>query len=112
MDAPAQPSRRRLFTGDPAGDPIVHVASFVVRAFPDRMPQVIRAIEAAGDFEIAAREASKLVLLVEASHERVIVDRLAELEAIPGVLGAVLVYHHMETAAQLAEEMPDAADPT
>jgi nitrate reductase NapAB chaperone NapD len=39
-------------------------------------------------------------------------ELLAELEALPGVLNAALVYHHVETAARLEEALPDAIDST
>ena len=110
---PADASRRKWLTGGaPDASPLVHVASFIVRAFPERLAAVLAEVQARGTFEVVAAQDSRLVLLAETPSERHIVEHLSDLEAIPGVLGAVLVYHHMETAAQLAEEMPDAADPT
>ena len=109
----ANASRRRLLTGGaPDVSPLVHVASFIVRAFPERLDAVLAQVQARGAFEVVAAQDSRLVLLAETPSERHIVDYLSDLEAIPGVLGAVLVYHHAESADQLAEVIPDGPDPT
>lgn len=109
-DAPADPARRRLLGGD-APAPLVHVASFVVRAFAARMPAVLAHVRARPHYEVVAVEGSRLVLLAEMDSDRHLVAALAELEEIPGVLNAALVYHHAETAAQLEEAVPDAVHP-
>lgn len=89
----------------------MHTASFVVRAFPARMPAVLAHVRARPHYEVVAVEGPRLVLLAEMPSERHLMDALAELEAIPGVLNAALVYHHAETAAQLEEAVPDVVDP-
>jgi nitrate reductase NapD len=112
-DVLADPGRRRLLTGaHPDASPLVHVASFIVRAFPERLPAVLAEVRARGAFEVVAAQDSRLVLLAETPSARHSVEHLSDLESIPGVLGAVLVYHHAETAAQLAEVIPDGPDPT
>jgi periplasmic nitrate reductase NapD len=111
-NAPADPARRRLLRGDGAPAPLVHTASFVLRAFAARMPAVLAHVRARPHFEVVAAEGPRLVLLAEMPSERHLMEALAELEAIPGVLNAALVYHHAETAAQLEEAVPDAIDPS
>jgi nitrate reductase NapD len=110
-EAPADAARRRLLAGPPDASPLVHVASFVVRAFPDRMAAVLAHVRARPHLECIAAEGTRLVLVTELPSERHLVELLAELEGIPGVLNAALVYHHAETAAQLEEAVPDAVHP-
>lgn len=111
-DAPVDRARRRLLLGERGSAPLVHTASFVVRAFAARMPAVLAHVRARPHLEVVAAEGPRLVLLAEVPSERHLMDALAELEAIPGVLNAALVYHHAETAAQLQETVPDAVDPS
>jgi nitrate reductase NapD len=108
----ADPSRRRLVTGRREASPLVHVASFVVRAFPERMPAILAHVRVRPHYEVVGAEGSRLVLVTELPSERHLVEALQELEGIPGVLNAALVYHHAETAAELEEAVPDAIDPT
>ena len=110
--APVDAARRRLLRGGGDDAPLVHVASFVVRAFADRMAAVRAHIDARPHLECIAAEGTRLVLVAEVPSERHLMELLAELEAIPGVLNAALVYHHAETAAQLEEVVPHAVHPT
>lgn len=106
------PARRRLLTGRCDASPLVHVASFVVRAFPARLADVVAHVRARSHFDVVAAEGSRLVVLTELPSERHLMEALTELEGIPGVLNASLVYHHAETAAQLEEAVSDAVNPS
>ena len=78
-----------------------HISSFVVHALPDAAEKVSEAIAALGDVEIHARDPSgKLILTLESADDDTIVTRLSAIQAIPGVLSAALVFHHVEEAGR------------
>jgi nitrate reductase NapD len=82
----------------------LHIASLVVRCRPARIAELERAIAALPGAEIAAADASgKLVVTLESESERAIARRLEEIAALPGVLSATLVFHHVEPAAREPE---------
>jgi nitrate reductase NapD len=87
-------------------DPEAHIASLLVHVRPEAEAAVRATLAADPAIEVAGARDGKLVLVVEAAHERALVQRIDALHALPGVLGAVLVYHQVERAGALDEELP------
>lgn len=74
-----------------------HVAGVVVHALPGFLPPVRRALRRLPGAQIhGASPAGKLVVTLEASCSRAVVDRLAAIQRLDGVLSAVMVYQHSE----------------
>ena len=93
---------------DAAGCGELHIASLVLHALPRRMARVQRAVAAVAGTEVhAAGPTGKLVVTVEGSSTTEVMARIATLQAIDGVLSAVLVYQHAEPVDHMNEEMPD-----
>lgn len=88
-------------------EPEIHISSIVVHARPE-MVEAVKARILRLDCEIAPTDGdtSRLVVIVERPRERQIADVLDAINLIPGVFSALLVYHHAEPAASLAELMP------
>ena len=70
----------------------IHVASLVVHVRPERVEELEQAIAAFTGVEVAAADRSgKLVVTIEADHERSIRHRLDAISALPAVLSASIV---------------------
>jgi len=90
-----------------------HVAGFVVRAYPDSVDAVARRIaRVPGAVVHAAAADGKLVVTLEASSADVVADSLCRIQTLDGVLAASLVYQHIESAAQMNEEVDIEDHPT
>jgi nitrate reductase NapD len=74
----------------------VHIASFIVRARPEIAATVAARLVTAPDTEVHAVNAGKIIVVVEASSEGVLADRMDEIRSDPDVLMVSLVYHQME----------------
>lgn len=86
----------------------LHITSLVLHALPRHLKRVSRAIAAVPGAELhAAGPTGKLVVTLEGASAKQIMARVAELQAIDGVLSAVLVYQHAEPIDKMNEEMPD-----
>ncbi|WP_019645415.1 chaperone NapD [Novispirillum itersonii] len=85
----------------------LHISSIVVHCRPEHADALSRQILAL-NCEIAPTEDShgRLIVLVERSTVRQVADVLDTLQALPGVLSALLVYHHAEPATALEDLMP------
>lgn len=74
----------------------LHIASLLVHVQPGHARSVARWVEGQADTEIRGEDtAGKLVVVVESQHERRILALVDALQALPGVLGAALVYHQI-----------------
>lgn len=89
-------------------NPETHISSIVVHTRPDMADAVARAIEAL-DCEVVPTEGGhacgRIIAIVERPTDRQVVEALDAFHAIPGVLSALLVYHHAEPVAALGELM-------
>lgn len=75
----------------------VHISSLVVQAHPTALPVVRRGIEALEGAEVhGVSAAGKLVVTLETANEAGIVEHLARIHELQGVLSAVLVFHQIE----------------
>ncbi|ALJ38165.1 nitrate reductase [Azospirillum brasilense] len=86
-----------------------HIASILVHLRPERSPNVRAAVASLGDVEVHAEERGRMVVTVEGPHEGRIADRMTAIHLMPGVMSAVMVFHHAEPmAARTAEEVDTA----
>ena len=83
----------------------IHISSLIVHARPADCPAVRRAITAMNGAEVhAATAAGKLVVTLETGNESDIAARLTDINALPGVVSAVLVFHQFEPATATAND--------
>jgi nitrate reductase NapD len=86
--------------------PQVHIASFVLLANIDAMPAILRHLTLLPTVEVAAHaQNGKIVLLIEAEHERRIADLADAIRDLSGVLSLSMIEHHMDDALSMAEEL-------
>ena len=85
-----------------------HIAGVIVHVAPKRLSRARTAIEQVPHVEIrAADDRGKLVVVVEAESSAAILARLDAIQRIDGVLSALLVYQHAESAQAMDEEVID-----
>lgn len=77
-------------------DDTLHIASLVVLARPELFDAVKANLRLLDDVELHHESAAgKLVVVLEAAHESRILQRIEQINAIPGVLNAALIYHEL-----------------
>lgn len=113
-DDPASPAAPSA-AADPApgrDDDLGVIASLVVQARPARLAAVVDAIQAREDAEIAAFDpAGKLAVVLETADDAGLAAAAAEINALPGVLGVSLVFHHSDPGAGIPPSPPDQGRP-
>ena len=76
-----------------------HIASLLVQARPERLATAVPALNRLRGVEVHRSDPrGKVVVTVEAPSDRRLLAAIAEIEAVPGVVTANLVYHEIEGA--------------
>jgi len=89
--------------------PELHIASLVVHALPPRLSQVSVTIAALpGACVHASAPNGKLVVTLEAPGAAPLLDAVARIQALDGVLSAALVYQCADTLEAMNEDISDA----
>ncbi|MCH4294600.1 chaperone NapD [Shewanella sp. 3B26] len=84
-----------------------HVTSLVVHAAPSQANTIARTIEILPGAEVhATSPEGKLVVTLEGSTQRAILDNVEAINALNGVLSSSLIYHQSEQEQQVSEETP------
>jgi nitrate reductase NapAB chaperone NapD len=74
-----------------------HISSFIVRCLPEKLPQVMSAVESLPGVEIHGHDPrGKFVALLELDTEDALVDTITRIELTSGVVNTSMVYHHVE----------------
>ena len=72
----------------------LHIASLLVHCRPELLPAVKANLRRLPSLELHQESAAgKLVVVLEAEHESFILDALEQIQHLPGVLNAALIYH-------------------
>ncbi|MCY1423326.1 assembly protein for periplasmic nitrate reductase [compost metagenome] len=72
----------------------LHIASLVVLTRPEHLATVKANLCLLDGLELHQQSpAGKLVVVLEASHENQILERIEQINNLPGVLNAALIYH-------------------
>ncbi|BAI70907.1 periplasmic nitrate reductase [Azospirillum sp. B510] len=78
--------------------PEIHISSLVIQHSPDRADAVREAASAVAGLDWCAAENGKAVVTLVTASAGEVIDRIAELNAVPGVHTTTMVYHHYEPA--------------
>jgi len=81
----------------------IHISSAVVSVLPERRDEVLRTLAALPGVEIHQRDASKIVIVMEATESGILGGRLAEIASWPGVLSANMVFEQSESLADIGD---------
>jgi len=80
--------------------PDAEIASVLVQARPERLPEVEAAIAGLAGCEIHARDPNgKLVVVIDAASAGAVGATLNQIALLPNVLSAALVFHATDAAA-------------
>lgn len=80
-------------------DPL-HLSSAVVLAKPDTAEDVANRLALLDGVEVHAREAGKIVIVMEAASAGALGSRLAEISLMDGVISANMVFEHLDTSEE------------
>lgn len=74
----------------------LHIASLLVHCRPESMPAVRANLRLLPHLELHQESPlGKLVVVLETEHESQILDTIDQIQNLPGVLNAVLIYHEL-----------------
>lgn len=74
----------------------VHISSAVISVLPARCHAVAQAIATMPGTEIHYQTDSKIVIVIEASNNGAVAERLTDIAALHGVLSANLVFEQID----------------
>lgn len=75
---------------------LLHISSLLVHVRPELLAAVKANLRQLNGLELHQEcPEGKLVVVLETEHERDILVRLEQINALPGVLNAALVYHEL-----------------
>ncbi|MEX3776816.1 chaperone NapD [Pseudomonas sp. MYb118] len=81
-------------------DETLHIASLVVLARPELFEAVKANLRLLENLELHQESAAgKLVVVLETRHEEQILQRIEQINNLPGVLNAALIYHEVLDSA-------------
>ncbi len=87
-------------------DDNVHISSLLVQLQPERIEAISERCQAFDHVEVHATDPQgKMVLVLETSDQQEIVEFIDWLQREKGVLSVSLVYHHVESAQALDQEL-------
>jgi nitrate reductase NapD len=86
-----------------------HISSFIVFCKAEKHKKVEEALKAQTDLEIHGSDAKgKFVVVTEAKHQGIILDRIDLISAIDGVINTSMVYHQVAAMDELDDEIDQA----
>ncbi|WP_257385337.1 chaperone NapD [Tahibacter caeni] len=88
-----------------AQDPEIHIASFIVQHRDSAADALAAWIAGHADLELALSGPARSIVICESADRHAVMQRVDALQALPGVLNVLLVYHHAEPAQALAEPL-------
>ena len=85
--------------------PESHISSFIVYCQASKHSLVEQLLQSISDIEIhGSDEEGKFVVVTEAKHQGIILDRIDQVSAIDGVINVSLVYHQVIPIDELDDE--------
>ncbi len=84
----------------------LHIASLFIQVRPETMPDLLTWLNDMPDLDVYAAEPNgRLIVVLETSHQRRILDRIDRLQEQPGVLGCSLIYHEVLPSEDADQEL-------
>ena len=81
----------------------VHISSAVVSVLPDHRDNVLRMLATVPGLETHQRDASKIVIVMEAVESGILGGRLAEIATWQGVLSANMVFEQVDGPVEIGD---------
>jgi nitrate reductase NapD len=81
------------------------ISGVLVRAFPEHVAAVTQALSRLEGIEVhGTNEDGRMVVTIEGETGRQVADLLVQMQGIPGVLSASMIYHQFEDSGQQEAE--------
>lgn len=85
-----------------------HISSFIVYCRPERQQLIEQALTAMAEIELHGSDGNgKFVVVTEAPHQGVILDRIEAITALEGVVDVSMVYHQVMPSDELEDELKE-----
>ena len=83
-----------------------HISSFIVLCRAEKHKDVEQELQQQADIEVhGSDEKGKFVVVTEAKHQGIIMDRIDLITAIDGVINTSMVYHQVAALDELDDEV-------
>jgi len=83
-----------------------HISSFIVFCLAEKHQAIAEALNAQPDIELHGSDnKGKFVVVTEAKHQGIIMDRIDLISALDGVINTSMVYHQVATIDELENEI-------
>ncbi|MDT8387240.1 MAG: chaperone NapD [Thiogranum sp.] len=83
----------------------MHISGVLVRAYPQHLETVSQALSGLQGVEVhGANPDGRIVVTVEQENEGSMSDLLVQMQDVPGVLSASMIYHQFEESGQQEAE--------
>lgn len=85
-----------------------HISSFIVYSRPEKQDVIEQALLNFDHLELHGTDGKgKFVVVTEAPHQGVILDRIEKITALEGVVDVSMVYHQVMANGELGDEIKD-----
>ncbi|MGY0634776.1 chaperone NapD [Luteimonas sp. A478] len=81
----------------------LHIASLLIHHQVEASDAIRQLVDTSDGLEIALADHNRSVLLQESADTRGLMDNVDRLRDLPGVVSVNLVYHHVESRAELEQ---------
>jgi len=89
-----------------------HISSFIVLCRAEKHKAVEQELQQQADIEVhGSDEKGKFVVVTEAKHQGIIMDRIDLITAIDGVINTSMVYHQVAALDELDDEIEQTDQP-
>lgn len=87
-----------------------HISSFILYCRPEKQHFVEQGLKAIEHIELHGKDGNgKFVLVTEAPHQGIILDRIEQINLLDGVIDVSMVYHQVMPNSELNDLVQEAA---
>jgi nitrate reductase NapD len=85
-----------------------HISSFILYCRPEKQQSVEQGLSAVEHVELHGKDGNgKFVLVTEAPHQGIILDRIEQINQLDGVIDVSMVYHQIMPNSELGDHVQE-----
>ncbi|WEJ12130.1 chaperone NapD [Sinorhizobium prairiense] len=81
-----------------------HISSAIIVTMPDMQERVVDSLAKMPNVEVYAREAGKIVVVIEGTSTGMLGESLSRISLLEGVVAANMVFEHVETQGGIGHD--------